>query len=172
MSLWLKLEMMADHEHVSMLKCSICGKYKDKLESIRNFQPAFIEGTSIVRTSTYKDHALTEMHKRAIHLFKKDQSTSIFQHNLMRLCKQSYVVGFLSRKSYIWDMVPSPYKKELEGVAGEKNLPSLKRQQQFHQLRTTMQYPKEPTVHLLRHRHRVDKWTVPVLKHCLYTQYM
>ena len=80
MSLWLKFEMMADREHVSVLKCSVCGKYKDKLESMRNFQPAFIKGTSNVRTSTYKDHAFTEMHKRAIHLFKKDQSTSIFQY--------------------------------------------------------------------------------------------
>ena len=35
-----------------------------------------IEGTSNVCTSTYKNHALTEMHKHAIHLFKKDQSTS------------------------------------------------------------------------------------------------
>ena len=64
--------------------------YNDKLESMRNFQPAFIEGTSNVCTSTYKDHALTEMHKHAIHLFTKDQSPSIFQYMpIAEACAQS-----------------------------------------------------------------------------------
>ena len=69
MSVCLKFEMMADREYVSVLKCTY-KKYKNKntLEYMQNFQPAFIEGTSNVHTSTYKDHAFTKMYKCAIHV--------------------------------------------------------------------------------------------------------
>jgi hypothetical protein len=48
---WLKFEM-ADQEHVAVLKCSVCSRFVDKLESMRNFRPAFIDGTSNIRIST------------------------------------------------------------------------------------------------------------------------
>ena len=38
---------------------------------MRNYNAAFIEGTSNLRTSSFKDHASTEMHSRAMLLHKK-----------------------------------------------------------------------------------------------------
>ena len=42
---------------------------------MRNYRPAFIDGTSNVRTSTFKDHADTNMHNYVMVLFKKAQSS-------------------------------------------------------------------------------------------------
>ena len=42
---------------------------------MRNYRPAFSDDTSNVRTSTFKDHADTDMHKYAMVLFKKVQSS-------------------------------------------------------------------------------------------------
>ena len=75
-SVWLKFEM-ADREHVSLLKCSVCSLFSEKLESMRNFRPAFITGTPNIRVSNVKDHAGTDMHSRAMLLFKKQQSSSV-----------------------------------------------------------------------------------------------
>lgn len=44
---------------------------------MRNFRSAFIDGTSNVRVSTVKDHAATDMHARAMMLYRKQQSTNI-----------------------------------------------------------------------------------------------
>ena len=42
---------------------------------MRNYRPGFIEGMSNVRTSTFKDHADTDMHKYTMVLLKKAQSS-------------------------------------------------------------------------------------------------
>ena len=42
---------------------------------MQNYRPTFIECTSTVRTSTFKDHADTDMHKYTMVLFKKAQSS-------------------------------------------------------------------------------------------------
>ena len=47
---------------------------------MRNFRPAFIEGTTNVRTTTFKEHAATDMHARAMGLFKKQRATSVFEY--------------------------------------------------------------------------------------------
>ena len=65
---------MADREHVALLKCSVCSQFATKLESMRNFKAAFIDGSSNIRTSV-KDHAATDMHARAMLLLKKKQSS-------------------------------------------------------------------------------------------------
>ena len=47
---WLKFETTPppDRDRVDVLKCAVCTQFKEKLESMRNFRPAFIEGTSNV----------------------------------------------------------------------------------------------------------------------------
>ena len=42
---------------------------------MRSYRPAFIKGTSNVHASTFKDHAGNDMHKHAMVLFKKAQSS-------------------------------------------------------------------------------------------------
>ena len=61
-------------------KCAVCSHFKVKLESMRNYRSAFIDGTSNVHTSTFKEHATTDMHARAMALFKKQQSSSVFEY--------------------------------------------------------------------------------------------
>ena len=75
-SVWLKFEMAADNrDHVATLKCAVCSRFRERLQTMRNYRPAFIDGTSNVRTSTFKDHADTGMRKYAMVLFKMAQSS-------------------------------------------------------------------------------------------------
>ena len=60
-SVWLKFETAAgDRERVATLKYAVCSRFRERLQPMRNYRPAFIEGTSNVRTSTFKDHADTD----------------------------------------------------------------------------------------------------------------
>ena len=45
--------------------------------SLRNYNPAFINGSKNTRTSSFKEHAETEMHKVSIALYKKQHSENI-----------------------------------------------------------------------------------------------
>ena len=73
-STWLKFKM-AERDHVAVLKCAIC-QFKAKLESMRNHRPAFIDSTSNVRMSTFKEHASINMHCRAMILFKMERAAN------------------------------------------------------------------------------------------------
>ena len=77
---WLQYEVI-DRSYVSSLKCSMCAQVEDKLDGVRNFNRAFIEGSKNLRASAFKDHAHSDMHKRAMHLFKKSQSCSVTDYS-------------------------------------------------------------------------------------------
>ena len=66
-AVWLKFETDR-RDHVHSLKCTVCSQFKDRLTSIRNYRPAFVEGKTNVRTSPFKDHAATDMHAHAMTL--------------------------------------------------------------------------------------------------------
>ena len=66
-----------DCDHVASLKCSVCIRFQEKIYSCRNFNPAFIEGLQNLRASSFKDHAVTDMHKRAMVLFHKSRSADV-----------------------------------------------------------------------------------------------
>ena len=70
---------VVDREHVSLLKCSICSQFSEKLECMRNFRPAFFYGSTNILISTVKDHATTDMHTCAMHLLKKQLSSSVIE---------------------------------------------------------------------------------------------
>jgi len=77
---WLKFE--ADrHGHVLSLKCSVCSQFKDKLVGMRNYQAAFVDGTTNVRISTVKDHGATEMHAHAMLLFRKKSGSHVTEYS-------------------------------------------------------------------------------------------
>ena len=59
------------------LRCSVCQRFEDRIKSSQNFSPAFVDGTSNLRTSSFKDHAKSDMHPRAMHLLKREQSTNV-----------------------------------------------------------------------------------------------
>jgi len=64
----------ADREHVSVLKCSICIRFQEKLQSQKNYNSAYILGSKNLQTSLFKDHAASDMHQCAMMLYKKSQA--------------------------------------------------------------------------------------------------
>ena len=58
---WLHFETSSNREHVTVLKCDV-SRFKKKLVSMRNFRPAFIDGATNIRASTFKDHVATTYH--------------------------------------------------------------------------------------------------------------
>ena len=76
-SVWLKYDRgSGDRLVADSLKCSVCIQFLDKIRSTKNFSEAFIVGSKKLRTSAFKDHAATEMHSRAMSLFRKQQCGS------------------------------------------------------------------------------------------------
>ena len=74
-SVWLKFETAAeDCHHVATLKCTVCSRFWERLQPVKNYRLAFIEGTSNIRTSSFKDHAETDMHKQAMGFSLKRRS--------------------------------------------------------------------------------------------------
>ena len=73
---WLKYDM-ADCDRVSALKCSVRIQFQSKLCGMRNYNPAFIDGSKNLRASSFKDHAESSMHAREMLLLKRAQSTNI-----------------------------------------------------------------------------------------------
>ena len=65
----------ANRDHVSALRCSICIRFQDKLRRDKNFNPAYILGSKNLRTSSFKDHAASDMHQHTMKLLKKSQSS-------------------------------------------------------------------------------------------------
>jgi len=60
--LWFEV---ADRDHVVSLSCVVCSQFQSKLVGMHNYRASFIDGTSNVRTSSFKEHASTDMHVRA-----------------------------------------------------------------------------------------------------------
>ena len=92
-SVWLKFE--GDRNHLFSLKCAVCSEFKDKMgeyEELKRwlfingrgsqyYRPAFIEGTTNIRTTAFKDHAATDMHAHAMVLFKKQHARNITEYS-------------------------------------------------------------------------------------------
>ena len=75
-SLWLAYERAEDRNQVRSLVCSICRKFESKLRGIKHFSRAFVDGSTNLKTSSFKDHASSTMHSRALVLLRKEQSES------------------------------------------------------------------------------------------------
>ena len=78
--MWLKFETDR-RDHVLSLKCAVCSQFKDKLTSMRNYRSAFVDGTTNVRTFTFKDQAATDMHARTMTLFKKQHASHVTEYS-------------------------------------------------------------------------------------------
>ena len=75
---------MKYHYHVSHLKCTVSKRFvDDKIKASRNFSTAFIEGSANLRTSSFRDHAKNNMHKQAMQLLKKEQSSDVCDYALI-----------------------------------------------------------------------------------------
>ena len=71
---WVNYERSdANRDHVTSISCSVCSSFQDQLRGMRNFTPVYIDGSTNLRVSSLKDHAATDMHKKAMTLLKKKQ---------------------------------------------------------------------------------------------------
>ena len=78
---WLGFDRLTgNHECVASLKCKICIRYKERLVTCRNYNTAFIEGSSNLRISAVKDHSRSVMHARAMSLFSKSQGKPVTEY--------------------------------------------------------------------------------------------
>ena len=64
-------------------RCCVSAEFNEKLRGMCNYNPAFVVGSKNLRASSYKDHAATDMHKRALLLFKKQSSTDVTEYALI-----------------------------------------------------------------------------------------
>ena len=78
--MWLKYDKV-DREYVAILKCSVCFRFNDKLRSARNYNSAFVVGSTNLRASAFKEHAASDMHLRAMTLLKKSQGSAIVEYS-------------------------------------------------------------------------------------------
>lgn len=58
----------------TLFKCTVCIEFEASLIGMRNFRRTFIDRSPNLRASSFKDHAKSEMHARAMVLFKKKQA--------------------------------------------------------------------------------------------------
>ena len=78
-STWLKYTVV-DHLHVDSLMCFVCTCFKSKLQGMRNYSFAFIEGSKNVRTSSFNDHATSSMHVQAMSVLKKQRDDDVTEY--------------------------------------------------------------------------------------------
>ena len=63
---WLRYDTNpGDYTRVVTLKCVICTRFKDRLVGQRNYSTVFVEGSVNLGTSSFKDHAASDMHSCA-----------------------------------------------------------------------------------------------------------
>ena len=89
--------MPVDRDHVFSPKCAVCSQFKKMLVSMRNYRPAFVESTTNVRTTAFKDHAATDTHADAMVslLSKKQQAQKYMYHLVLAYCSSSRTIDCL-----------------------------------------------------------------------------
>ena len=61
---------------VTKLKCKVCKKFKERILSCRNFSDKWVVGANSVKTSSVREHAITDQHVHAMNLYKKEVARS------------------------------------------------------------------------------------------------
>ncbi|XP_064644698.1 E3 SUMO-protein ligase KIAA1586-like [Lineus longissimus] len=74
--LWLKYTADRDG-NVSALRCTLCTSFEDELKTMKDFSPAWINGSGNLKLSNPKDHANTLCHAKAyrLHCYKVRRET-------------------------------------------------------------------------------------------------
>ena len=65
-----------DKTLVSTLWCAVCKQYESRLESLKNFSRAWIDGSTNQKTSNIIDHALSDQHKTAMARLREERARS------------------------------------------------------------------------------------------------
>ena len=109
-----------DREYVSVLKCKVCKRFIDKIQSARDFKPAYINGSKNLRASAMKGHGKTDMHQMAMHLYNKYRAEDITDYasiakvfsTLDKTTKQTLqkkfeIAYFVSKENLAFTKMPS-----------------------------------------------------------------
>ena len=75
-SVWLSYERStSDRSVVENLECKMCSRLVNKIRGSKNFSDSFVVGSRNLKTSAFKDHAASEIHRHEVTLFGKEQSS-------------------------------------------------------------------------------------------------
>ena len=77
---WLKYEK-DDADNVMSLMCSLCTYFEAKPRPRQNFNPSFIKGTHNLRSSSFKDHAHSDMHVHTTMLFHQKHHREVTDYS-------------------------------------------------------------------------------------------
>ena len=80
---WLEVNIdPANKTNVSTLACKICKRFEDQINSIKNFNEAWVQdGSKRLLLHAAIEHAAGEPHKKAYYLHLKEQGLSIRQRS-------------------------------------------------------------------------------------------
>ena len=67
-------ETKAGVKVVTLLKCRVCARYRERIIGGKNFSDKWITGASSVRTTNVFDHAKSDQHVHAMNLHKREQA--------------------------------------------------------------------------------------------------
>ena len=70
---WLKYEQDGATGTVVAMFCEVCRNYKDKIQSLRNFSPVWIQGSTNLKTSSVIDHAKSDQHRTAMEHLRSER---------------------------------------------------------------------------------------------------
>ena len=71
---WLRCKVDESPSLVDTLTCSVCQKFEDNIQGLKNFSAAWITGSSNHRASNIVDHGKSEQHKTAMKLEKIERA--------------------------------------------------------------------------------------------------
>ena len=75
--------------------CCVSAEFSEKLRGMRNYNPAFVVSSKNLRVSSYKDPAATNMHKRALLLFKKQRSTDVTEYAFIAKAHSNHLFTYV-----------------------------------------------------------------------------
>ena len=117
---WLRCSMNStDKTLMSTLWCAVCKQYESRLESLKNFSRAWIDGSTNQKTSNIIDHASSNQHKTAMARLREERARSA------KLPVAAYAPIAHSLQSTLEPAVKDKLKKKFDitYVLAKENLP-------------------------------------------------
>ena len=67
------------------IRCSMCKEYDDRLQGLKNYSRAWVEGSKSATSDSVKKHVNTDMHKHAVDIaMKKHHGSERYTENVMK----------------------------------------------------------------------------------------
>ena len=117
--LWLCCEKdPSDRTIVSTLFCQVCRQYESKIEGMRNYSAAWVNGSANHKTSNIVDHAKSEQHSAAMAHLRKTQAHASNQplstYSPIALCFSTIDAGQMTKMKHKFEIC---YVIAREGIA-------------------------------------------------------